>query len=1168
MSRLVSRAESFERVYTAFQNVNFAAFDFNTIKQSLIEYIQLYFPETFNDFIESSEFIAVIESFAYVAEQIAYRLDVNAQENFITTAQRRDSILRLAKLVSYKADRSLPARGLVKIQSITTTEPVIDSSGTNLANTTIRWNDVNNPDWKQQFLLIMNRVLEQPFGSVVPTDRFQIQDVVFELYQVNLVPLPLGVFQYSTTVSGTSVPMELVPIAHDSALGLIERRPQNNTNFTLTYGTDGLGDQSDTTGFFCLTKQGTIQRFRTTFDGITPNQIYLVNANNINETDVWLNNIDPNTAVTLDLPALLPYKRATNIKSGEWQLVDLAHAQNVIFNTNPARNKYEVETLVNDQIRLIFGDGEFADIPKGTFDIWIRSSLNEDIVIPRSSIVNQSLSFTYLDSLSRVQTFTFTVSLINTLQNASASEELEHIGVTAPAVYYTQDRMVNAQDYNIFPLQDSSILKLRAFNRTFAGDSKYITWHDPSGTYENVKLFGDDALLYFEDETISNTTPVVDASTLISTYIEPLLSSTDVYLQLISNGVDNTNIRRVFNQDEIDRINAALAPPPAPAAFEMYYNTATNEWYSVKQSANPANVGTPPFFVDGLATVGYPADFITYALITVEQLSVFETIYDVSRNARRTIVQSVTTEFWNSNDGLSVIEYDTLNSDDDQIVILQANANNNRDGLMTQNWNFNVLSQETIDSGTELGLPDINKLNVISADENGDRVPDNPMLNDIINPLITLVTGQQEVTFTIDISDTGQPFALAGTYNATITLDGVPHPVSVTVVTPVTYLYTNLITDINADLLGNGYAAIIDGSLVIMSNTFGALSTVSIVDGAPPLFSSLTNFLSLETPTVGSSTATASGTTVTVPILYITGQSDVTVSGNIIPLATPVDWQEGSLVANQIVDTVLVLNMGGNTEVTISVKDYVYFSRLTLADPYVPAPTSFETITSYIEDQLAATDLWKRNNGRDDFNFAWFHRSPRYHLVDPAASNIIDMMIITKGYFTELKRALENELSLPPLPTPLDLRTSYNYLLDNAMISDTVVLRPGRLKLLFGSNAIPQLQAQLKVIKSENALLTDNEIKTTIVATVRNFFDITSWEFGETFFFTELAAAIHSALPVDISSVVLVPLFEQNQFGDMFEVVAREDEIFYSDITVDDVLIVPAYNAINLRLNG
>ena len=302
MTRIVSRAESWERAYEAFQQINFAGFDFNTIKESMLDYIKLYFPEDFNDYIESSEFIAVLELFAYLAELYAYRLDINAHENFITVAQRKESILRLAKLVSYQASRNIPARGLVKITSIQTTETVFDSSGRNLANRKITWNDSNNFDWKEQFFLVMNRVLEQEFGTVAPDERVQVDDVLFELYSWNnnpLVSTGKSVFSFASTAAGQSYPMELVPTTLTDS-GPEEKRPESNAQFTLLYGSDGLGDGSNNTGFLIYTKQGEIQRREQTFDGITPNQTFDLEINNINNTDIWLNNIDPDTKEILE----------------------------------------------------------------------------------------------------------------------------------------------------------------------------------------------------------------------------------------------------------------------------------------------------------------------------------------------------------------------------------------------------------------------------------------------------------------------------------------------------------------------------------------------------------------------------------------------------------------------------------------------------------------------------------------------------------------------------------------------------------------------------------------------------------------------------------------------------------------------------------------------------
>ena len=120
----IYQAESWTKIYQAFSQINFAAYDYDSIKLSIIDYIRIYYPENFNDFIESSELITLIESFAYVAEQLAYRMDMLSHENFITTAQRKQSILKLAKLISYAPSRNIPARGLVKITSILLSERI------------------------------------------------------------------------------------------------------------------------------------------------------------------------------------------------------------------------------------------------------------------------------------------------------------------------------------------------------------------------------------------------------------------------------------------------------------------------------------------------------------------------------------------------------------------------------------------------------------------------------------------------------------------------------------------------------------------------------------------------------------------------------------------------------------------------------------------------------------------------------------------------------------------------------------------------------------------------------------------------------------------------------------------------------------------------------------
>lgn len=984
MTRLVSRAESWQRVYQSFQTINFAAYDYLTVKQSLIEALRLNFSESFNDFIETSELIAIVESFAYIAEQLAYRLDLNAHENFITDAQRRESILRLARFISYTASRPMPARGFVKFTSVSTTETVYDSNGVNLANKVIRWNDATNPSWKEQFILVMNRVLEQEFGSVPVASRFSIQDVDFEQYSIDLSPLTNGVFSYNVTADGRNAPMELVSTVYDpKSASIVERRPANNSNFTLLYANDGNGDGSSSTGFLIQTKQGKLQRTRATFDGTTPNQTYDLGIDNVNDIDVWLNNVDTAGNIITDIDASI-VTRSTAIP-GEWVQVDVSHAQNVLFNTNPFRNKYEIETRDSNRIRLIFGDGEFSTIPSGTFDIWARSSIDASISIPQSSVVSIPQSLTYQDLQNRTQTLKFTVSLTSTLQNGSASETNDHIRRVAPGVYYTQDRMVNGEDYNSYPLQDPSILKLQAINRSFAGESKYMSWHDSSESYENVSLYTNDAVLYIDSVNNSQRVSAVSNNVIISNYVQPLLSDPSVVQQITSTGVSPHNIRRVFNVTETNALTSALTPPPELIQADIYFSAATLSWIPVKRGIIP--------LIALNVTSSIP-------LITIDQTSIDATTYDIATYGQRLLLTSQTLMFWNNNGLSPTVDYSSERASLDSLTILSANKNADGTALLATDIVANVLGVAPFDTDTNpqfANLPDIHTLNLSVQDEDRDGYPDQ-----------------------LAISPTPAP----------------------------------------------------DG--------FGALLTTT---------------------------------------------------------------------------------------------SYVYLTRIALGYPWVPAPSTAATIAAWLADTYNPTTnpngLWKRVIGRDKLNVVWRHHTPLYHLVDPTPTNIIDMFVITQGYYNNIKKWVSGALTTAPTPpTSRELRTSYGSILTNKMISDTVIMHPGKIRILFGSKAAVGDRAVFKIVKTTASTKTDSQLKVLIVDVIRSFFDINGWEFGETLYMPELEAAIQISYPADIAGVVVVPTALSSQYGNLTQLAAREDEVFYADVSTASIEMVASYTAENMRLDG
>ena len=151
-------AEDWKKVYQSFRNAEFKSYDFDNLRRTMINYLRQNYPEDFNDYIESSEYLALIDLIAFLGQNLSYRMDLNARENFLELADRRESVLRLARLLSYNATRNQCANGLLKVVAVSTSENVIDSNNLNLANAEISWSDSSNSDWYEQFIKVLNAV--------------------------------------------------------------------------------------------------------------------------------------------------------------------------------------------------------------------------------------------------------------------------------------------------------------------------------------------------------------------------------------------------------------------------------------------------------------------------------------------------------------------------------------------------------------------------------------------------------------------------------------------------------------------------------------------------------------------------------------------------------------------------------------------------------------------------------------------------------------------------------------------------------------------------------------------------------------------------------------------------------------------------------------------------
>ena len=146
-----------------------------------------------------------------------------------------------------------------------------------------------------------------------------------------------------------------------------------------------------------------------------------------------------------------------------------------------------------------------------------------------------------------------------------------------------------------------------------------------------------------------------------------------------------------------------------------------------------------------------------------------------------------------------------------------------------------------------------------------------------------------------------------------------------------------------------------------------------------------------------------------------------------------------------------------------------------------------------------------------------------------------------------------------------ELSQSYSKVNDYKMLSDSVIFNSVKFKPLFGSKAEPKLRATLKVIKSSLTTASDSEIRSSVLTNMNTYFSIDNWSFGDTFYFSELSAYLHSQIGDLISSVVLVPNDPSLTFGDLYEIRCAPFEVFVNGAQATDVVVIAALTPNELK---
>ena len=1104
-------------IYQTFRQADFKSYDYETLRKSFIDYLRVYYPETYNDFIESSEYIALMDVMAFMGQGLAFRNDLNTRENFIDTAERRDSVIKLANLVSYTPKRNLEAEGYIKVTSIQTTQNISDLNGFNLSNVPILWNDPANPNWLEQFNTIVNASLVDVQRIGRPGNSAQILGVKTDEYSMSIPPGSLPIVPFSSTVDGLNMGFELVSVTSVGEDYVYEIPPAPSGRFNILYRNDKLGYGSPNTGFFYYFKQGALQNFNFTLQQQIANQVIDIDIQGINNTDTWLYQLNDNNGSTL-----------------LWKKVDDIYANAYLQTESSNKNIFSVTSRFNDQVSYVFGDGVFSTIPVGTFRAYVRAGNALTYTIDPTEMQGVSVSFNYVSRLGRQETLTVNLALQSPVSNAQVRESLANIKQRAPSRYYTQNRMVNGEDYSNFPYTlYSSIIKSKAINRSSVGVSRNLDLLDPTGKYSSTNVFANDGGIYL-NQTPGNTLVVINSTSDIITFLSSSLS-----VLLAGNRAAQYYIQNYprYPVDEGSGDGTVFWQVETVAA-----NSMTGYFYNILNSVDtPIPVGTYSTFAAKYITKGAMLKFIAPSGFYFDS---------TNRLVSGIPGPSDTTYIWTT------------------VLNVIGDGNNNGNGAFS-NGTGPITLNGYVPTEAVLTL-------IIPAF-------DNSLPNSIIQECIVRMELQQS-------------FSLVFNNSLTIAQDRWS-----------VELYDTNDWFVNFQANGNDRYTVTYRSLAYyfasVADTRFTFDTGELVYD-PFSGQILQDFIDVLTTNTQPNSNYPLSTNVKTSIVGQTVQSDGYIDDFEVEIAS-IDPYNKMIIRSPDFFNELTGYANGNTNVGI----YVFFEQVQDAinltrDQMIPSTTvvyQFATTSQvniakydyplgqlfyaysdnlfYITAQdptvttpyyiLVAQPQYSVLPGRQGLAFQYKHNSNNTTRIDPATTNIIDLYVATQAYYTAYQNWIQdstNTVTKPNMPTINELSQEYGQIQDFKMLSDSAILNSVVFKPLFGPKAASALRATIKVIKNSTTNASVSEIRSAVLTAMNTYFNINNWNFGDTFYFSELSAYIHSEIGEYVSSVVLVPNDPTMTFGDLYEIKCMPYEIFVNAATANDVVVIAALTPAELQI--
>jgi hypothetical protein len=1106
-----------QKIYQTFREADFKSYDYETLRKNFIDYLRLYYPETFTDYIESSEFIALLDVMAFMGQGLAFRNDLNARENFIDTAERRDSVIKLADLVSYTPKRNIAGQGYIKVTSIQTTQNLTDINGVNLSNTPILWNDPANSNWLEQFNTIINAALVDTQRIGRPGNSADILGVTTNEYTIRIPEDTLPIVPFNSTVDGQNMIFELVSVTSVDEDYVYELPPQPTDRFNMLYRNDKLGFGSPETGFFFYFKQGKLLTFDFNLQQQIANQVIDIDIQGINDTDTWLYQLNDNNGDRLF-----------------WRKVDNVYADATLQTERSEKKIFSVNSRFNDQVSYIFGDGVFSEVPVGNFRAYVRAGNAQTYVIAPSEMQGISVTITYVNRQGRNETLTIGLELPLTVSTAQARETLADIKQRAPTRYYTQNRMVNGEDYSNFPYTlYSSIIKSKAINRTSVGISKNLDLLDPTGKYSSTNSFGGDGALYLDDEEGNLKLTINNISDIISFFTNTLAS---VLAENRTNQYYIENYDRYPVTTELGTVFWQTSSVESSSETGYFYNVsgATN----IPITIGPIQTNNAKYITSG-ALLKFNAPAGTYfdnnnRLVvgiapTASQTFLWTTVLNVIGDGSNDGEGS----FANGTGPVTLNGYVPTGAILEEVIPVFDNS------LSTEIIQECVIRMELQQSFT---LVFDNSKTI-----NQERWSIRPITDE--NYFVKLTnTGDNKYDITFrsltyffgSAADTRFTFSRGELVYDPFSGKIIQDFINILSINPQPNSTQSLGKDLKVSILNqpvqsDGYVD--DFQVEVAATDINNRQLILI----PDFFEQITGYVT-------------GGSTIGKYVFFRRIQDAINLTREVIVPSTDIEFQYSNKSQIEVVKYDYPVG-----QIFYATNENTFYNSV--QDPTVTIPTY----------ELKKRTDYSVKTGRQGLSFQYRHNSNNTNRINPATTNIIDLYVVPQAYYTAYQNWIQdttNTVPKPLVPTINELNQEYGEIQNFKMLSDSVVLNSVVFKPLFGPKADSALRATIKVIRQSSTNASDSEIRSTVLEAMNEYFNINNWDFGDTFFFSELGAYLHAECGELISSAVLVPNDPSKSFGDLYEIKCMPYEIFVNGASANDIQVVAALTPAELQIRA